>query len=329
MQTKSNKKNIKQEEKAIEFFTLHFKNMKQPKRLSLQNMFDTLIEQNMYPDKYYFKDGFAIVIDINRLFKPFISANQGPFLLEDYRLGVVKRGKMHSIINLQEYTFETNDIIFVGPGSIAEPIEMSDDFMLMGIGIPSDMFNLAHPGNLPELFKGQSKHGKQRITTGQMQLLNHMFFLLWEIAQAQDEASNKEASQQVLYNMLSTITHYYNTLLTQEQPKTSGHSSANDIFDRFLQLVNNHCQQERQLSFYAEKICITERYLSTVIRQTSGITAKEWIDKAVITAAKVKLRHSNLQIAEITETLHFPNPSFFCKYFKRLVGCTPQEYRLR
>ena len=64
-----------------------------------------------------------------------------------------------------------------------------------------------------------------------------------------------------------------------------------------------------------------------MIRQASGITAKDWIDRAVITAAKVMLRYSNLQIAEIAERLHFPNPSFFCKYFKRLEGCTPQEYK--
>jgi len=316
------------------FFTLHLKDMKQPKRLSLQSMFDTLIERNMYPDKYYFKDGFAIAIDINRLFKPFISANQSPFLLDDYRLGVVKRGKSHGFINLQEITFEPGDIIFVCPGSIVEPLEMSDDFMLMGIGIPSDMFQLAHPAKMPDLFKGQHKHGIQKVNAEQMQLLNHMFVLLWEIAYQQDaaqvdmaSANAPKAHQQVLYGMLSTITSYYDTLFATQRVSSSGHGSGNDIFDRFLSLVNNHCQEQRQLAFYAEKICITERYLGTVVRQVSGITAKEWIDRAVINHAKVMLRHSNKQIAEITETLHFSNPSFFCKFFKRLVGCTPLEYR--
>ncbi len=313
--------------------------MKQPQRLTLQNMFDTLIEQNMYPDKYYFKDGFAIAIDITHLFKPFIQANQGPYLFDDYRLGVIKRGKMHGNINLQECLLEAGNIIFICPGTIAEPIEMSADCIIMGIGIPREMFHLAHSGKLPELFCGPNKHAIQRVDDEQMKMLNHMFFLLWEIANAQEAASApttqkdykqdyKEAHQQVLYQMLSTITYYYNMLYSSQQPSSaSGHRSANDIFDRFIQLVNNHCVSQRQLSFYAEHICVTERYLGTVVRQTSGITAKEWIDKAVITAAKVKLRHSNLQIAEITEALHFPNPSFFCKYFKRLTGLTPQEYR--
>ena len=308
--------------------------MKQPKRLSLQSMFDTLIERNMYPDKYYFKAGFAIAIDINRLFKPFISSNQSPYLLEDYRLGVVKRGKMHGIINLQECELDAGTIIFITPGTIVEPLEMSDDFMLMGIGIPSDMFQLAHPVKVPSLFNGQRKQGVQRVNAEQLQLLNHMFVLLWEIAHQQDadqaalaDANDSKAHQQVLYGMLSTITSYYDTLFAPQRAYMPGHGSGNDIFDRFLSLVNNHCQEQRQLAFYAEKICITERYLGTVVRQVSGITAKEWIDKAVINHAKVMLRHSNKQIAEITEALHFPNPSFFCKYFKRLVGCTPLEYR--
>ncbi len=313
--------------------------MKQPKRLSLQNMFDTLVEQNLYPDKYYFKNGFAIAIDINGLFKPFMSDDQSPFLLDDYRLGVVKRGKMRTNINLQECSFEPNDVVFVCPGSIVEPIEMSNDLTLMGIGIPSDMFHIAHTEKLPDLFSGQNKHGIQKVDANQMQLLNHMFFLMWEIAHTQEMSTANtddanilddrriEADRQVLYNMLSTITHYYSTLFTQQQPKPTTHRSANDIFDRFLQLVNKHSQQERQLAFYAEKICVTERYLGTVIRQTSGITAKEWIDKAVINYAKVMLRHGNKQITEISETLHFPNPSFFCKYFRRLTGCTPQAYR--
>ncbi len=307
--------------------------MKQPQRLTLQNMFDTLVERNMFPDKYYFKDGLAIAIDINGLFKPFID-HDSPFLIDDYRLGVVKRGSMRSCINLQMCDFGAGSLIYVTPGSIVEPVDMSDDFQVMGIGIPSDMFHIVHSGRLPELFNGHNKHCMRKINDEEFQLLNHMFLLLWEIAHAQESHAGESAAagqaeqyRGVLHQMLATITHYYDALFAL-QPKTAcGHHSANDILDRFLRLVNRHCAEERRLAFYAGKICVTERYLGTVVRQTSGITAKEWIDKAVITAAKVKLRHSNLQIAEITEALHFPNPSFFCKYFKRLTGFTPQEYR--
>lgn len=294
--------------------------MKQPQRLTLQSMFDKLTSQITSPNNLYYKDGVAIAIDVNRLLEPFVTPLHGPYLMEDYRMGIVKAGYMHGIINLQEYKVEAGSIIFICPGSIVDPMEMSEDFQVMGVGIPADLFHLAHSGKLPELFNGQQKHGILKAHEQELQLIDHMVRLLWEIA-------NKQAGQYVMFNQIATITNYLNELFAQQQSQASPHRQANDIFDRFIHLVNNHYAEQRQLAFYAEKMCITERYLGTVIRQTSGITAKEWIDKAVVTAAKVKLRHSNLQIAEITEALNFPNASFFCKYFKRLVGCTPQEYR--
>lgn len=314
--------------------TLDSTNMKQPQRLTLKSMYSALISANMQPDKFYLKDGFAIVIDINRFFKPFINPKGSPYLLDDYRLGIVKQGYMHGILNLQEYKVEAGSLIFITPGTIVEPLDMSEDFQLVGIGVPADMFHMAHNGQLPDLFNGQLKHGIQEVDEKASQLLCHMFLLLWDVASklnsAEEQRGNtncEKNNQQVIYNMLCTITSYYNALFDIHQSSTSAHRSANDIFDRFIYLVNTHCKEHRQLAFYAEKICITERYLGTVIRQTSGTTAKVWIDRAVITAAKVMLRHSNLQIAEIAEHLHFPNPSFFCKYFKRLEGCTPQEYK--
>ena len=83
------------------------------------------------------------------------------------------------------------------------------------------------------------------------------------------------------------------------------------------------------LSFYADKMCVTPRYLGVVIKETSGITVKEWIDRALITNAKIMLKYENIPIAQIAEDLNFPNPSFFCKFFKRITGMTPHEFRQR
>ena len=70
--------------------------MKQPKLLTLQTMFDTFNQQNMFPSQFLFKKGFGIVIDMNDLLKPFIHSNQCPYLLEDYRMGIVKRAPLLS-----------------------------------------------------------------------------------------------------------------------------------------------------------------------------------------------------------------------------------------
>ena len=295
--------------------------MKQPKRLTLQSMFSTLDEDRRNHDKLYYNNGLAIALNINRLFKPFINKDESPFMLEDYRLGVVKSGYIHGIINLQEYTINAGTVVFITPGTIVEPLEMSDDFIVMGIGIPDDRFHIIHSGHMPDIFNGQTRHGIIPIDDAQRQILDQMFGLLWNIA------GSASSSDTVVNCMLTTISSFVGELFAKQSVTHIATHTNNDIFNRFIALVNAHCREQRQLAFYADKICITERYLGTVVRQTSGVTAKEWIDRAVITAAKVMLRHSDEQVAQIAERLNFPNPSFFCKYFKRIVGKTPQGYR--
>ena len=151
--------------------------MKQPQRLTISSMYSALISANMQSDKFYFKDGFAIVIDINRFLEPFINPKGSPYLLDDYRLGIVKQGYIHGILNLQEFKVEAGSLIFITPGTIVEPLDMSEDFQVVGIGVPADMFHVAHNGQLPDLFNGQLKHGIQKVDEKATQLLNHMVLL--------------------------------------------------------------------------------------------------------------------------------------------------------
>ena len=86
-------------------------------------------------------------------------------------------------------------------------------------------------------------------------------------------------------------------------------------------------KEHRDLEFYAQKLFITVNYLSIIIKHVSGVTVKEWIDRATTTRAQIMLRHSNKQITEITDKLSFPHTSIFCKFFKRRTNLTPKEYR--
>ncbi len=314
--------------------------MKQPQLLTLQNIFDTFNKSNNLPEYSFFKEGFGIVVNMSQFLQPFIHATPTPYLLEDYRMGYIKQGYMRGNINLQEYTITAGHMVFITPGTIAEPIEISDDFLLVGMGIHSDLFHIALSGKLPNLFNGKQKHGFIAVNGQEGALIDHMFHMLYETAttlQENEEAGTAASASRPTQNthryhettlhMLAAIAFFFDRVFARSHPAAPVRHNANDIFDRFIKLVNLHCKEQRQLAFYADRICLTERYLGTVIRQASGITAKEWIDKAVITQAKVMLRHTNMQTTEIADRLHFSTPSFFCKYFKRLTGCTPQNYR--
>ena len=101
----------------------------------------------------------------------------------------------------------------------------------------------------------------------------------------------------------------------------------NQIFERFMALVTEYHTKERGMAFYAEKLCLTPKYLSKLVKQASGRSAPAWIDSFVILEAKNMLKYSDQSIKEIVYNLHFPNQSVFYKFFKAHTGLTPSEYR--
>lgn len=99
------------------------------------------------------------------------------------------------------------------------------------------------------------------------------------------------------------------------------------LVDKFLNLVRDNHMEHRELSFYAEKLCLTPKYLTTVIKKESGVSAADWIEKYVILQAQALLKSTDLTIQQISDKLNFSSQVFFGKYFKRLVGMSPKEYR--
>lgn len=99
------------------------------------------------------------------------------------------------------------------------------------------------------------------------------------------------------------------------------------LFQQFVNLVSQNYHMHRNVGFYADKLCLTPKYLSKLIKVATGRSAPEWIDAYVILEAKNLLKYSNDSIKEIVYKLNFPNQSVFYKFFKTRTGMTPSEYR--
>ena len=110
---------------------------------------------------------------------------------------------------------------------------------------------------------------------------------------------------------------------------TAGRKLSNEeaLMQRFLHELHTYYKKERKVMFYAERLNITAGYLSTLASSVSGRTASEWIDSFVLLEAKIMLTYTNMTIQQISYELHFPSQTFFGKYFKRLTGLSPKEYR--
>ena len=140
-------------------------------------------------------------------------------------------------------------------------------------------------------------------------------------------------SQQMTLGIISSLLAFTSEVMEHEvnsfpAEKSSRHNNRNmRLFEDFMNLLTKHFREEHQIGFYADKLCLTPKYLSLLIKQTSGRSVSDWIDHCMIMEAKTLLRHSDMSIQQIAYTLHFPTPSFFGTYFKRHTGVTPGDFR--
>lgn len=245
-----------------------------------------------------------------------------PFILEELRIGYIKKGEGDYVVNLAQHDLSAGTLVFLNKGSIIQIGNLSDDFELAGVAI-DDYTLLSAFGNRSSI-PLVNEYADLFITPGNDELLvvDELLRIVWDIMHQEHRCEAAAGG------VVAALLHYFNHIYKFQQqlkPKTVSHSR--EILNNFVRLVNGHAHQERQLAFYAGKLCLSERYLGTLIRQESGQTAKEWIDKAVLTDAQVLLMHTDKTVAQISDELNFANSSFFCKYFRRLTGMSPQEYR--
>ncbi|EFM00951.1 AraC family transcriptional regulator [Hoylesella marshii] len=268
----------------------------------------------------YVAEGFGISIGVSDLFRRRIS--EKPMRIEGLRLVLVKSGQARVIINLITYEITAGSLIMVSDDSIVHLQSYSDDIDIMGLVLVDELLNLFFHGSPPETFCRKMNGFVLRLTPDECDIMERMLHLIWSVAR------QKGAGCETVGDLMAASIRFCDELNIEKVKEERQHKSRNQqLFDRFIALINTHVGEHHRLAFYANELCLTQRYLSTLIKQTSGVTAKAWIERALVMRIKVMLRHSDMQITQISDSLHFPNVSFFCKFFKRLTGLTPTEYQ--
>ena len=131
---------------------------------------------------------------------------------------------------------------------------------------------------------------------------------------------------QVVQHILMAL-FYSSERVRNVEPEAAARTNAEVITKEFLSIVKENFRKERQLKFYSDALCITPRYLSRVVKECTGASAAEWIERAVVLEARALLKSTNMTVQQISDELNFPSQTFFGKYFKRRVGMSPKEYR--
>ena len=121
--------------------------------------------------------------------------------------------------------------------------------------------------------------------------------------------------------------HEYLQRNPQYRPDEVKSYRVRELFNRFMMLLEKDCKISRDVNYYAEKLNISSKYLTNIVSQVTGHTPKTIIDQYVILQLKLHLKRSTQSIKEMAWEFHFADVSFFCRYFKKHTGLTPQQIR--
>ena len=236
-------------------------------------------------------------------------------------------------INLKRFSVRENSLFLYTPGNIVRVANISKEEKEMVhfivVAISSDLmsstrfdFNKLYDESL-HLLENPSvvlSEQEKNLCKSYLSLINEISEL--KIPNTKESVTSLISS---IFYLMGALWGNRVTEAIKNQDEGSIRSKA--IFESFLKLVRDYHTKERNLSFYADKLFLTPKYLSKLIKTVSGKSAHEWIDSFVILEAKNLLKYSDMSIKSIVYELNFPNQTTFYRFFKTKTGMTPSEYR--
>lgn len=250
---------------------------------------------------------------------------EDPFTFEGIIFGICLKGSDKIKINFKEYTLEENSILTILPHQIVEKNDDSENLFIEILAFSPDFISgLIMPKDF-ELPKRIMDNPILKISPEKIQNLLRFHSFIIETFNNEHHIFFEEVIKGQLYSLLMEIASLY---AEQEvKPKEKATSRNEEIVEQFFLLLKDHHKTERSATFYADKIFVTPKYLSSVLKKVTGRTINTWIDEAAVLASKILLKSTSLTVLQISEELNFPNSSNFGRFFKNYTGMTPIEYR--
>ena len=233
-------------------------------------------------------------------------------------------GTVEATLNLNKIQVYPHSLVTLPPGSIFQVNSIEGELKIYILGFSSQYIEENQHSHflLDTMYHTLGKPVCSLNEKG-VQIAESYFKLMIDLYENLPDKAKKE----VAFNLYSDI-HKGISLLYQSISNERANLSKSEMICRnFGQLVIQHYQNNRNVSWYAEKLGISLAHLCTIVKQITGHTCVEIIASMVIMDAKSQLKSTNLSIQEISDSLNFANMSFFGKYFKRNVGMSPLEYR--
>ena len=249
-----------------------------------------------------------------------------PFKVDMSMALIYDRGEAVSKINMREYHIKAPAVLIVMQGQTCEPISYSDDLQSRAIVMSpafTDSLFVNAESQAHSLYTSILKNPLISFDNGPQNVFSQYYELLLNVARSPHSEFKIDSARHLTLAMFYGYSHMKHDM----SEATKGTTRQEEIYTIFLEHLGDNYKMARDIGFYAEKLCITAKHLSEVVKEVSGKTALEVIEDYVLTECKALLLSTTMTIQEISDKLNFPSQSVFGKYFKRLTGMSPKAYR--
>ena len=240
---------------------------------------------------------------------------------------VCQQGTMKARIRDVDYEISIGQGLVLLPMAVIQQLLVTPDVHFRGFGFSiTAMENVFHNYRTTwQEVLTLADHPVVTLSEGQMQVAEN----LYQIAQQAERMTDcryyrpmmRAVVQAFLYMIADVVNHRENDY------EHKGMSQKERIFKQFVSLLWASGGKNRKVDYFAQQLCITPKYLATLVRESSGKPPLEMIHRYTANMIAQRLRSTNMTIKEICTELEFPNESFFGRFVKKYLGCTPRKYR--
>ena len=249
-----------------------------------------------------------------------------PVKLMFLSLIICVKGKMRVRVNLKDMNIGPNDVLLINPGAIIDMVVCEGECRMAVIHI--DVDKVGHKPSVKIMLQLRSIINNESVVTHLCDNALLQFVDSYKSMRRVISDEGMRFKDEVIIGSFQSLAAYWmnEIAVENEMHKNVALSRNEQLFQGFIREVQKNYMVNREVSFYASKLCITPKYLGVVVAQVSGRRPLEWIRDYVILDAKAMLLSRDYSIQQISQILHFPNPSFFSKYFREAVGCSPSKF---
>lgn len=239
---------------------------------------------------------------------------------------VVLSGRMSCLVDLKSYSVQAPAMAIILPGQVLESLEYDEEFKTLTMIMSkefTDSFNL--PVSLQERLFIQTNHFHP-ISQEVLEVYISCFNQIKNVIKQKDNPYRREIIKCLFSAHYYGLGYYIHSSNSQNK-QTVRMTYQQELCERFITLVSENYKEKREIGYYADKLCVSNKYLSSLLKQETGLTALQWIEKYVVLYAKSCLSSTSMTVQQISDELFFPSQSVFGKYFKRVEGISPKQYR--